>query len=291
MAICAELVLDTQSDLGEGALWDLEQQRLLWVDITGEKVHIYDPGLGSNRTIDVGQPVGTVVPRQSGGLALALKRGFNHLDLDTEQLTVLNEPVDNPDHRFNDGKCDPAGRFWAGSCHMNCSDPVGILYCLYADGHVEEKLTDLHCPNGIVWTADNQTLYYIDSMVFQIWALDYDHATGNISNKRVIADVPKDYGVADGMTIDSEGRIWVAHWGGYCVRCWDPKTGTVVETIDVPAKQITSCAFGGPDLDELYITCARTGLDEDELSKYPLSGGLFSCKPGARGVAACTYAG
>jgi sugar lactone lactonase YvrE len=291
MAMDAELVLDAQAELGEGAIWDARSNVLLWVNITADEVHVYDPVSGDDRCLDLGQPVGTIVPRVAGGAAVALKHGFHVLDLESGDTSPIAEPEDSADHRFNDGKCDPAGRFWAGACHMNCSDPVGTLYCLFADGRVEPRLTELRCPNGIVWTADRRTMYYIDTGAAAIWAFDYDDASGGISNQRTVVEVPAEMGFPDGMTIDAEGRLWVAHWGGCAVHCWDPGSGEVVATVNVPAKQVTSCAFGGPALDTLYITSARKGLADDELERHPASGGLFGCRPGAVGVPAVGFAG
>jgi len=280
------LVLDEHALLGEGAIWDSAAALLYWVDIEGSTVHIFDPATGSDHAIDVRQQVGTVVPRRSGGLVLALADGFAHLDLDTEQLTPLWElPEDN---RFNDGKCDPAGRLWAGTI-----GPAGSanLYCLFADLHVEHKLDGITTSNGICWSHDAKTMYYIDTRTQTVAAFAHDAQSSAIGPRRVAVTVPKEMGHPDGMTIDAEGMLWVAMWDGWSVTRWDPASGRLLDTIPLPAARVTSCAFGGPDLGTLYITTARTGLDKGALREQPHAGGLFRLTPGVRGVAAVPFAG
>lgn len=270
--------------LGEGAVWDAAASLLYWVDIFGHKVFIYNPVTDMNREIDVGQQVGTVVPRASGGLLLAMKDGFYALDTNFELLT----PIINPEshlgaNRFNDGKCDPAGRFWAGTM-TNDSSPGGALYRLDTDMSVTQVLTGITCSNGLTWSPDKKNMYYIDSSTREVWSFDYDEATGNISGQRTAVTISKAEGVPDGMTIDEEGMIWVAHWGGGIVSRWNPHTGDRLETIHVPVTQVTSCAFGGANLDTLYITTASVELNESDMAKYPLAGSLFQIKTKTRGI-------
>jgi len=294
MAEELELIPNTESSLGEGTIWHAQKQVLYWVDIVGEKVHIYDPATGSDRTLPTGQPVGTVVPRRSGGLMVAVQHGFASLDTETGKLEIVADPEGRlSKNRFNDGKCDPAGRFWAGTMPFKKgADPKGgSLYCLFPDHHVERKVEGVACSNGIVWSLDHRMMYYIDTPTREVWAYDYDIETGAISNKRVAISVPEGAGHPDGMTIDAEGLLWVAHWGGSQVICWDPKTGKQVRSIPVPATQVSSCAFGGPRLDELYISTARVGLSKAALKKQPHAGRLFRIRPGACGVEAPEFAG
>ena len=289
-----DLVIDAQAALGEGPLWHAQTQRLYWVDIIPGEVHVYDPAAGTDRCINVGQQVGTVVPRVSGGLMLALEHGFASLDLETERLTLLADPEAHlPGNRFNDGKCDPAGRFWAGT--MGMADPTppaaGALYCLDAQHQVAQRLSGVTCSNGLVWSSDLSTMYFIDSGAQTVDAFDYDHATGAIANRRAVVTLPDDYGIPDGMTIDVEGMLWVAGWGHHRVSRWNPADGKLLRTLEFPASQVTACAFGGPNLDALYVTSARTGLSPEALAKEPLAGALFVVYPGVQGVPADEFAG
>jgi len=285
-----ELILDARSVLGEGAIWEGKRGVLYWVDIDAGLVHLYDPATGVDRSLRVGQPVGTVVPRVSGGLMLAVRDGFMSLDVETGATKLVAVPAGHdPENLFNDGKCDPGGRFWAGT--KACPSRKGALFRLDPDLSVHRMLDGIRTSNGIVWTSDKKTMYYIDTPTMKIDAFDYDLNTGNVSKRRAAVSVPQDYGHPDGMTIDAEGKLWVAHWDGFCVCRWDPVTGHLIQKIRMPVARPTSCAFGGPTLDDLYITSARTELDEAALAKQPAAGGLFRIRPGARGVSAFSFAG
>lgn len=289
-----ELVLDAQAQLGEGAIWNQALQRLHWIDIEAHRVFTFDPATGDNRARDVGQRVGTVVPRRSGGLMLALHEGFAALDLDTGRLRLLPRP---PEHdpavaRFNDGKCDPAGRFWAGTMVLRKGpNPSGKLYRLDADGSMHVMLRGVGTSNGIAWSLDRRTLYYIDTPLLRVDAFDYDDATGAIANRRTVITIPPGIGRPDGSTLDAEGMLWIAMWEGWGVTRWDPQTGRMLQSIPLPVVRVTSCAFGGPGLDTLYLTSARRGLTPAQLAAQPLAGGLFQVKPGVRGLPATAYAG
>ena len=292
----ASLLWEAGADLGEGALWDGRQQVLLWVDINRKEVHRYDPATGRDRKIVLDRKVGTVVPRRSGGLVVALEDRLCALNPDAggpghPVLTVLAAPEPDPGAdpaqlRFNDGKCDPRGRFWVGTMGEGAA-----LYCLDTDGTCTRKLGGIRCSNGIAWNKARDTMYYIDSPTREIWAFPYDDGTGALGEKRVIVQVPEGYGVADGATLDAEGMLWAAHWGGSRVCRWNPDTGALLREIHVPAAHVTSCAFGGENLETLYITTARAGLSEEELREQPLAGALFQVKPGVRGIPAYAYGG
>lgn len=277
----AELLLDAKATLGEGAIWHPGEKRLYWVDIEGKILHIYDPATGHDRGLPTGGKAGTVVPVEGGGALVALQNGVYRIDTRTGRLSFVANPEKDPDIRFNDGKCDPSGRLWVGTI---AGKGEAALYRLDNDGRISQVLDSVTCSNGIVWTADRKTMYYVDTPTMTIAAFDYDDPTGAISNRRVAIQVPPGTGAPDGMTIDSEGKLWVAHWGGGCVIRWDPFTGKMLRRIDVPAPHTTSCAFGGENLDVLYITTARQGLNADQLEEYPLSGGLFVVRPGVKGV-------
>jgi len=285
-----ELVLDARAEIGEGAIW--YNDVLYWVDIPPGKVFMYDPDRGTNREIEVGQMVGTVVPRERGGLAVAVENGFALLDPQSGMVTHLHNPeIGKSANRMNDGKCDPAGRFWAGTMDRAEEQASGSLYCMNADHTVHRRLGEVTISNGIVWTRDARTMYYIDSPTCRVDAFDFDPDTGAISNQRAAISIPQELGWPDGMAIDEEDNVWIAMWAGSAVTRWDPRTGKQIGAIEVPASQVTSCAFGGPNLDELYITCARHDLSEEQLRKEPHAGGLFKAQPGVRGQPASAFKG
>jgi len=280
-----ELVLDAKANLGEGPNWDADNQLLLWVNIQHNELHIFDPNTGKNQTINVGQQIGAAVRCKSGGLMLALQHGFSHLDTATEALTPVHDPeADCPANRFNDGKCDPAGRFWAGTMPLSGHSPTGSLYCMDTDRTVRRVLDKVTVSNGLAWSSDMAAMYYIDTPTREVAAFDYNPETGAISNRRVAVSIPEESGYPDGMTIDAEGMLWIALWEGSAVSRWDPRTGRHLESIEIPASLVTSCTFGGPDLDELYITTARRELEEKALARQPTAGGLFRAKPGVKGT-------
>ena len=272
------------STWGEGPIW--HEDRLLYVDIESHLVIAYTPTTGAELTWNVGQRVGTVVPRASGGLIWAGDTGFYFLDESSGDSTPIADPEpDLPDNRFNDGKCDPAGRLWAGSICLK-KRPEAALYCLHTDLRVEKKFAPVTNSNGIIWSRDARTLYYIDTPSKTVRAFDFDAATSHIENERVIWDTSDETGVPDGMTIDSEDRLWVAFCHGGKVVCYDPATRRRVEQIEFPCIETTACAFGGPDLRDLYITTGlKPGLEE------PLAGRLFHCRPGAQGVPSQAFRG
>ena len=283
-------MLDCNADLGEGAIWDSSAGVLYWVDIDRREVHIFDPGTGKDRSFDVGQSVGTVVKRRSGGLMLAVRDGFGSLDPKTGKFELVAAPEGHkPEHRFNDGKCDPQGRFWAGT--MEAGDEKGALFRLDPGGNVRRMLPGVSVSNGIVWSLDKKTMYYIDTATGKVEAFDYDDKSGNISGRRAVVAVPADLGHPDGMTIDAEGMLWVAHWDGFCVCRWDSASGKLIRRVKLPTARITSCAFGGPNLDQLYITSARTGIDGEALSSQHGAGGLWRINPGVKGMPAFEFAG
>lgn len=289
-----ELALDAKASLGEGAIWNHILQRLHWIDINGRRVFTYDPVTGENRGRDVGQMVGTVVPRTRGGLMLALQEGFARLDLDTGRVEVLPRP---PEHdatvmRFNDGKCDPSGRFWAGSMAVvKTPQPQGKLYRLDPDGSIRVILRNVGTSNGIAWSLDRRTMYFIDTRLVRVDAFDYDDATGAIANRRTVITVPPGVGRPDGSTLDAGGMLWVAMFDGWGVTRWNPRTGELLQTIRLPVARVTSCAFGDADLGTLYVTSARDGLTDEQVAAQPLAGGLFKVRPGVRGISAFAYAG
>jgi sugar lactone lactonase YvrE len=289
----AEVVLERQSVLGEGALWDSRQDLLYWLDIMDHKAFVYNPVSGENRALDVKNYPSTIVPRESGGAAVTLKNGFAHLDLQSGECSLICEVEGEIDgNRFNDGKCDAAGRFWAGTMDFTIKPHRGALYVLDADHGVRKMLDGVSCSNGIVWTRDNHTMYYIDSLTQRIEGFDFDVETGEISNRRTVVAIPKEVGMPDGMSVDSEDTLWVALFQGGKVNRYDPESGELLETVEVPgASQVTACAFGGSDLRDLYITTASSGYEEQDWKKHPQAGCLFRIRTSSQGVPAHCYYG
>ena len=284
--------MDSKATLGEGPVWDHKQSWLYWVDILGKKIHRYDPITQINSSVDVEHYVGAIAIRESGCLIAALDDGFYLVDFESGQKTFINDPEEERKHnRFNDGKCDPAGRFWAGTMEIDAKKPNGALYCVDVDFQVRKVLDDVTISNGLAWSPDYRSMYYIDTPTQQIVAFDYDLERGEISNKKVVITVPIEDGSPDGMTIDEEGMLWVAYWNGSKVVRWNPQTQQPIDIIHIPAINVTSCVFGGSNLDELYVTTARTGLSEEQLKSHPLSGGVFRVKTEVRGTISARFKG
>ena len=287
-----ELLLDSRSPLGEGPLWDADRGVLWWVDILECLVQCYNPADGTNRTWNIGQMPGTLVLAKDGRLVLAAEKGFLWFDPETGTTETITDPEpDRPENRFNDGKCDPAGRLWAGTMPICEEGNTGAMYCLHADGRAEKMADDYAIPNGIVWNAEATEMYHIDSPTRRIDAGDYDHHTGAINNRRPLYNVQQEGAFPDGMAMDVEGKIWLALWGGWAVTRLDPATGEELDRLELPVSQVTACSFGGPALDELYITSANKGLSEEELAKQPHAGSLFKAKLSVAGTEFTKFAG
>ncbi|WP_167619466.1 SMP-30/gluconolactonase/LRE family protein [Maribellus sediminis] len=282
-----QLVIDSKSTLGEGALWNYKSGELMWINIKGEILNFYNPATGNNKEMFTGQMIGTVVPKESGGVLVALQNGIYAFDPESGSKQLIVDPeADKPNNRFNDGKCDPSGRFWAGTMSTIGGGKVGALYRLDPDNSIHKMIDKVSISNGIVWSADKTKMYYVDTPTMKVMRYDYDDASGEISNPKVAVEIPAGIGAPDGMTIDADGNLWVALWGGSAVGCFNPESGELIRKIDVPAKNVTSCAFGDDDLGTLYITTARESTSDEELTKFPHAGGVFKVRPGVHGVKA-----
>ncbi len=276
--------------LGEGALWNPLDQSLLWIDILDKKLHIHKPQTGENREFDLPQMVGTVVPSGENQVLVALQDGIYELSTENGDLKKAIEAEPGTEgNRFNDGKCDPAGRFWVGTMAMNGEERKGSLYRIDGDYSLNKKIDTVSISNGIVWSLDKTKMYYIDTPTKRVMEYQYDNATGDISNPREAIIIPDSLGLPDGSTLDAEGMLWIAMWNGHCVSRWNPSTGELLQTINIPALNVTSCAFGGENLDILYVTTAEVGMDGDQKNKYPDAGKLFAVKPGVKGVPAFVF--
>jgi sugar lactone lactonase YvrE len=286
-----ELVVDAHATLGEGPLWQTGRQRLIWVDIEGHDLHVSTPATGADERIHIAEHIGCAVSAGGDLLVLGLRSGFAVLDLATGRRAHIEDPEHHlPDNRFNDGKCDPAGRLWAGTMAIDESHGAGALYCLHADLTVHVKVPGVSVSNGLAWSLDERVMYYVDSPTRRIVAYDYDRSTGAIDRPRRVFQVPEGAGFPDGMAIDAEGCLWVALWNGRRVVRVSPESGDIVDHVDMPVSRPTSCAFGGPDLDQLFITSA-SNLPPEQLAREPHAGGVFRVRPGLKGLAAVDFAG
>ncbi|MEO7335987.1 MAG: SMP-30/gluconolactonase/LRE family protein [Caldimonas sp.] len=359
-------VWDAGATLGEGTCWSARSQALWWVDITGRRLHRYAPVSGSKKSLDFDETISAVAERRDApGLIITLQHGFALFDPATHALRRLQAPeAGQPSNRFNDGKCDAQGRFWAGTMDASCIAPTGVLYRYTASARLTEKgsraneetpvvdataVADTKAgataiakgetgakagvkadaaaaanvdvaadadadadaaaaaddfgtcdlafearfavTNGPTWSADGRTMYFNDTVRREVGAHDFDPATGRLSNPRTWLRFAMKDGHPDGMTTDAAGRIWIAHWGAACVTCHEPASGGELLRVALPTRHITNVAFGGADLDTLYITSARSGLDADQLRDEPLAGGLFAVRTDAKGCAAHLFAG
>jgi sugar lactone lactonase YvrE len=280
----AEVVVDAQNELGEGTLWDAEQQKLWWVDIYGKRVFAYEPHSARHDAYDTADVVGTVVIGSDARPVVAQGCNVAVLDpLDNKLTPLANVESRGKGYRLNDGKCDPWGRLWVGSMVEHGPNGSAGLFCV--DGRTLEsknrtpRVTELFrgvtISNGLVWDDDGRRFYYIDTPTQQVFAFDCDLATLSLSNRRVLHEFPPDMGSPDGMTIDAEGQLWIALFGGRSVVRLDPLRGELTGRVDVGAKNVTSCAFGGSNLSTLYISTARLATSPEELELLPHAGALF----------------
>lgn len=287
-AITISTIGSRRSKWGEGPIW--WRGKLAYVDIEGHALIELDPASGLERVYEIGERVGTVVPRAGGGYICAGDSGIYTFDPGTGAKYVLADPEaeKRPDNRFNDGKCDPAGRFWAGTISLVKHTGKANLYCLNEAGELSLKVPEVTNSNGICWNAAADTMFYIDTPTRQIRAYDFDQATGAISRARIVVDTEAaGYDSSpDGMTIDAEDKLWVAFCHGGCVVRFDPQSGEKVQQVDIPAVETTACAFGGAKLDRLFVTTGiHKSKTEDEAGKVFVIDGL-----GVKGLPACAYA-
>ena len=288
-ASAVELLVDARAMLGEGPVWDARIGRIAWVDIMARRLHLTAPD-GETRTIDLPGPVSCVVPRTSGGWLAALADGFWAVAADGSSERLVDVQSDRLDLRFNDGKCDPQGRFWAGTMALDHRPGAGALYRLDPDLTVHRMMEATTISNGLDWSVDGRTMYYVDTPTRRIDTFSFDPASGAIADRQLFVTIDPADGSPDGLTVDAEGGVWVALWDGSRVRRYLPD-GTIEREIRLPVSEVTCPVFGGPDLDELYITTAWELLTEAQHALEPLAGGLFRTRPGVRGRAPTAFAG
>jgi sugar lactone lactonase YvrE len=287
LGVPAELVFDARAELAEGPLWDTDRHVLWWVDINAGRVHRFDPATGADGVIDIGRPVGCLALREDGALVVAAPEALLTLNPETGGAEILARFEPGPvAFRCNDGKCDPQGRFWIDRLSLDRTAGASSLVRFGGPGF-DPVLRGLTIPNGLDWSADGKRMYFVDSPRRVISLFDFDETTGAISADRPFARVDASQGlpasaVPDGLAIDEEDCVWVAVWGGGCVLRFAPD-GSLLGRIDVPVARVSSCAFGGDDLTDLFITTAWEGATPTELAAEPAAGGIYRARPGVRG--------
>jgi len=289
-------------DLGEGAIWDSKSQRLFWIDIMGRKLMHFTPATKTNVSISTSSYIGTVVLRKSGGVVAALQEGLTHFDVSTGKTQLLAKaPFTSSTVRFNDGKCDPRGRLFVGSMLVDTTQVGGDLWRFDEQLHCKLVLGGVWIPNGVAWSADKKRMYWTDTNTYRLDVFDYDVASGEVKNRRPCVDIPKEWGSPDGITLDKEGNVWIAHWDGYRVTKWDTHSGKLLHTVHVCTARPSSVAFGGEHLTDLYITTAQLPAGhggfvakKDESKSFPrddkLAGSLFVARNVGQGVPPVEFA-
>ena len=274
--ITVESLLDRRFILGEGPGYDSRNKTMFWVDIKTGSLCIYDPAAAKLQEIQTGQYLGAAVPSGKEGYLAAMSTGVYHVD-DNGLTLICRPPEIKENHRINDGKCDPKGRFLFGTMTLLSPAPPSSLFRLDPDGNCRPMLSEVRLSNGLAWSLDGKSMYYIDTPEQGVDAFDFDMDEGHISNRRRILNITE--GHPDGMTIDAEGKLWIALWGGGKVIRYDPANNEILSEIKVPATHVSSCAFVGENLDQLLITSSGEGFEE------PTEGRVFIARPGPCGTA------
>jgi sugar lactone lactonase YvrE len=282
-------ILTVRARLGEGPCWKAEEKQLYWVDIYNHRVHQLNPATGEHRFFDVGEVVNCLAPAGRDRLIVALRCCLAFLDTRNGDITRIAE-IDHvhPDTRFNDGKCDAAGRFWFGS--VSAQEKTARLYHYDPAGSLQVMETGLTISNGLGWSPDNRTFYLTDSHCRTIYAYDFDLKTGNLDDRRVLINLKDEVFEPDGLAIDQEGCIWSAMWNGWCIIRFDPY-GQEMMRVKMPVQRPTCCTFGNEDLQTLYITTASIGLTQAEIEKSFYSGDLFSLETDIAGLPTYSFGG
>ncbi len=276
--------------IGEGPIWDDVAGAVYWVDIKVRAIHRYTCATGDKASWLLPEPIGCIARRRRGGFIVGLKSGFALLDRLDGPIKKLGSPEPNlPNNRFNDGKCDAAGRFWAGTMDDAEKSQTGSLYRLDTDRTWHRVDGSYVVTNGPAFSPDGQTIYHTDTLGRTVYAFDLA-ADGTLTNKRPFVRFGDGDGHPDGMTTDADGFVWIAHWGGWRVTRFTPD-GAIDRILELPVAQVTSCVFGRPDLDRLYVTSASYGLDQEARQAQPLAGGLFEAQVGVRGLPTLLYDG
>ncbi len=293
------LALDARARLGECPLWSMTEQKLYWVDIPGRGIHRFDPASGKDESWPMPAEPGCIALTANGCLIVALRDGFYRFNPANAQLNkIADAPYDPTQFRFNDGRCDAAGRFWVGTLHEPRTAEAAEMYCLEKSkvrlGWGVAAGLGVKVSNGLAFSPDNKTVFQSDTSNHVIYQFPFDLASGTVGARREFAraadtrPAPNYGGRPDGAAIDSEGCYWSAQIDGGRVLRYSPQ-GEVVAIVYLPVKRVTMVAFGGPDLRTIYMTTARDGLSEADQLRYPQAGGVFACEVGVTGVAEPLY--
>jgi sugar lactone lactonase YvrE len=289
--VLIDIAWDVRAELGEGPIWDAGRRQLLFVDIPRGEVRAFSPHSGEHAVFGVGQPCGAVTPTVKGDWLVAARDGFLRLDPAAGGTRLVAQvEADRPDNRMNDGYCDARGRFWAGTLSMTGEVEAGALYRLDPDGQVTRMLDRVTTSNGIDWSLDQRLVYYVDTGTRRIDVFDFDLDRGTISRRRPFVVLPESEGKPDGLIVDAEGGVWLALWGGGAIHRYTPD-GRLDQRIALPVTHPTKCAFGGPDLADLFITSARSPVPEEARASQPHAGSLLHCRPGVQGRPPTPYGG
>jgi sugar lactone lactonase YvrE len=288
----AVLLFEALDKVGEGPCWNPETGRLYWVDISGKRIHSFDPVLKIDDPIQTDDIVTAIVFDKNEKIVAALSDSLVRIDPATRKTAEIFKFRGLPENvRLNDGKCDAAGRLWIGTMDLDEKNKIGALYRVSPDLSCEKMLDGLIIGNGLAWNMDDSVMYYIDSPENEIWAFDFDLANGGISNKRTVARLSEESGMPDGMTVDSEGMLWVAHFRGAQATRWDPSSGRKLASFPVPTYNITCPCFGGERMDELFLTTASVLMEGSTEEQRVQAGSLYRLEPGVTGKAAYKFGG
>lgn len=283
MGVEVEVAVGPGAVLGEGPLWDAGGGLLWWIDIPGQQLHRFDPASGTDEGRDLPWMPGTIALLPDGGLAVACPDGVVAWDWDGgEGRRIATIEADLPGNRCNDGKPDAAGRLWVGTMAVSGEGKAGSFYRVDPDGAVHHQFDGVGISNGLGWSPDGATMYWIDTWAGGVEAFDFDAGAGTIAGRRRLLDIPSEHGYPDGMCVDDDGNLWVAMYDGGAVRGFSP-AGELLEVIELPCRQVTCPAFGGADGRDLYITTGAQRFDEADRRDQPLAGATFVARPGPSG--------
>ncbi|HEV3177549.1 MAG TPA: SMP-30/gluconolactonase/LRE family protein [Stellaceae bacterium] len=283
-------VLDIRAGLGESPIWDGREGALYWIDGRKPNINRFDPATARNHAVTSAEPVHAIALTRGHRLLCAFEASLGLIDCETGALQALVSLIEGVEDNLNDGACDRAGRFWVGSKARDWVKPVGVLFRYDPDGSVHRLDQGFQLSNGLGWSPDNRTMYFIDSAPREIYAYDFDLAGGGIKNRRRLVRIAEEHGLPDGMTVDAEGSLWVAQWSGGRVVRYDPD-GKIERVIPMPVQRPTSVAFGGRDLTTLFITSGTMRMSEAELAAEPLAGNLFALETDVQGLPEPRFAG
>lgn len=282
----AHCILPAGSVLAEGPVW--HHDRLWWVDIERGEIHAFDPSTAADQVWKFPHKIGFIIPSVRGDFIIGSDQGLFRFSPETEPLTPIAHPEKGiPGNRFNDAKCDPDGRLWAGTMAMDETPSRGALYRIDSDLRVSRTVPKVSISNGLAWSPNGRTMYYIDSPTRRVDAFDFEPTSGEVSGRRTIIEITD--GFPDGMCIDQLGNLWIAIWGGWCVACHEPRRGKRIAKIQVPAEYVTSCCFGPRNT--LFITTSSRDVVDSTRDKQPLAGGLFSAQIEVSGPVPPSFAG